>query len=34
MHPDTWLKSGRMPDRLRFIHDRVAECGALMMVIG
>ncbi|WP_158307091.1 glutamine amidotransferase [Pantoea vagans] len=34
LHPATSLKSGRMPDRFRFIHDQVASGGALMIVGG
>jgi len=34
LHPDTWLKSRRTPNRLKLIHDYVAAGGALMMVGG
>ncbi|WP_262420577.1 glutamine amidotransferase [Pantoea vagans] len=34
LHPATSLKSGRMPDRFRFIHNHVAADGALMIVGG
>lgn len=34
LHPDTWLKSQRMPNRLALIHDYVAAGGSLMMIGG
>ncbi|ORM67336.1 glutamine amidotransferase [Pantoea rwandensis] len=34
LHPDTWLKSRRTPNRLALIHDYVAGGGALMMIGG
>ncbi|OAT76520.1 beta-galactosidase [Mangrovibacter phragmitis] len=34
LHPDTWLKSRRTPNRLTLLHDYVAGGGNLMMVGG
>ncbi|MDW8844357.1 glutamine amidotransferase [Erwinia sp. MMLR14_017] len=34
LHPDTWLKSQRTPNRLALIHDYVAAGGSLMMIGG
>ncbi|MBK0091073.1 glutamine amidotransferase [Erwinia sp. S59] len=34
LHPDTWLKSLRTPNRLKLIHDYVAAGGSLMMIGG
>lgn len=34
LHPATWLKSQRTPNRLTLLHDYVAQGGALMMIGG
>ncbi|MGL6019378.1 MAG: glutamine amidotransferase [Gibbsiella quercinecans] len=34
LHPDTWLKSRRTPNRLALLHDYVAAGGNLMMIGG
>ncbi|MFC0140030.1 glutamine amidotransferase [Erwinia mallotivora] len=34
LHPETWLKSQRTPNRLALIHDYVAAGGGLMMIGG
>lgn len=34
LHPDTWIKSQRTPNRLRLIKDYVAAGGGLMMIGG